>query len=122
MSDLDKLSDNGSLIKGNPEDKGIGEYGGKVSEPEKHSQLMELKRKLLERKNADVDESVVNEIEKRIKKGGLSKISLDRLIDKAIKMRPQRSESKVEHTGSFAHWMLEVKKQKDKYDTIDVEK
>ena len=121
MSDLDNLGGNGSLIQGNPEDKGVGQYGGKVSEPEKHSQLMEFKRKLLERKNADVDESVVKEIEKRIKKGELSKISLDRLIDKAIKMRPQRTESKVEHTGSFAHWVLKVKKEEEKYNTIDAD-
>lgn len=124
MSDLDPLEEGlkKNLIGGNPEDKGVGSYGGALSEPERHRQYVETARKLLEQDEIKIDSSVNKEIIDQIEEGNLKKIPLERLMNMAIKARPQRSEGKVEHVASFTHWILQVKAEEDKYNTIDVEK
>lgn len=112
----------GSLIEGNPEDVGVGKYAEVPTNPEKEHEIVELKRKLLDHKNLKIDSAMADEILKQIGKGNLEKIPLERLINLAVKMRPQKTESKIEHVGSFMHWIMKVKGEEKKYETIDAEK
>ena len=114
-------SRNGSLVKSNPEDYGIGEYGDEPSVPEKQSQLMEVSRQILERKNIKTDHSVADKVIEKIKSGELDNENVLHLIDRLIKMRPQKKESTVEHTGNFAHWVLQIHKEDEKFKTINAD-
>ena len=115
MSELEDLESKGSLVEGNPEDKGIGEYGNTKG-------LSALKKEynaIIGSKRQQNDLKVVSEIGKKIDAGELGDIPLERLLVVDQKMRPQQIEGRHEHTVTFMDWAKKMTVELEKYQDID---
>jgi len=121
MSDLDNLGGNGSLIHGNPEDKGIGKYGDVPALLEENRKIQESLRILVDTGKLEAAHAFINEVKKRVKRGELKKETLRNLVSMVDKLTPQQGEAKRDYEPTVGELVLKLYAQRKKFDTIEAE-
>jgi hypothetical protein len=121
MTEIEALEKGGSLVKGNPEDVGMGKYGNTPALKESQRALQESLRVLVDTGALKVSYAFVNEVMERIKKGELKEEKLKDIVGMLHKMNPPRTESHVEHEFTVGELVLKMHAQRKKAETIDVE-